>query len=494
MTDFLRINRMARGEARIHKKYSTIVHIVLGMGCLLEALATAPSYLSGVYESLQMSITAIGLLLIGACIGPTGIISIFRDLSSPQFSDVQMSLPISAKQRFFSKLLALGYVHIFPVMGWGFLTWVFCLIKDAEHAGTYFTLYLILVVIALFFDSVAVMCAVCCGRRSETRYFTYLAVICLSFTPLLIRAKLMEEYAGQTSDPSLLFSCWTLAFVAAVTDVGFLSLTFKVILIINCLISLAVMSLMYFVYRNRDATSAGKPVTNRIFFESLMFVGVVTFFVAVGRVSISMTILLGIAYLVVHIVTFRGMLSADKVILWIGKYVGTMALYMLLSWIAYQSNGFGAVYSIPSKNLDGACISIELLSYEMNSCNAEGYAGPRGHYLRDGRTLAAPREINDEQMRKVIRTVQKYFANREKSYDRFCEKAWTRDMFDIGIYDVTARCEIVVWFPDGPEDEYSSYKKNIVMTQELELSSEELGRLLAELREQGLIDIYSYPY
>ncbi len=490
MTDFRRINKMARGEARIHKKYSTITHIVLGMGCLLQALALAPSYMDGVYESLQMSITAIGLLLIGACIGPTGVISIFRDLSSQQFSDVQMSLPISAKQRFFSKLLALGYVHIFPVFSWGFLTWVFCLIKDAENAGSYFTLFLILVVIALFFDAVAVMCAVCCGRRAETRYFTYLAAICLSFTPLLIRSRLISDFAGQTSDPSLLFSCWTLSFVAGVTDLGFKSVAFKIILIINCLISIAVMSLMYFVYRNRDATSAGKPVTSRIFFETMMFVGVTTFFVGVGTLSTSLLILLGIAYLVVHIVTFRGMLSADKLVFWVGKYIGTVALFIMLNWIAYLSSGFGAVYNTPSENFDGACISVEIESYGVVHTWVDGYAGPQRHYLNDGRTVVEPREINDEQIRKTIRTVQKYFANREKNFSQFREISWNRDIFDTAIYEKTGRCKITVWFPNGPEDSYSRMSGRVVMTQELELNPEEISQLLAELQEQNLIDIY----
>lgn len=487
MKRFLRINRMALGETRTHTKFIVIVNILLGFGCLL--LSLEKSYI----DLLHADWMVFGYLLfaVGGIIGTMAVIGVFRDLNSIQYSDVQMSLPMSSAQRYFSKLLALFYLHIFPVLFWGGLTVV---IKTIEKHNSevyrffwttgdwdffwyesvdWFRLYLCFAASVLFLDAVGVLCAVCCGRRAETGYFSYIAAYCLSVLPLLIRNRLLQTWGGQTMEPGHAFFVWTWSFwVKTYTDFP------TYLLLINCGISIALMVLMYFVYRRRDAGTAGRPVSNRVFFEGVMFAAVLTMLSLNGsRYGILLTIT-GIAYLVIHIITFREQLSCRKIAVWLGKYAVTVLLVFLLNFAAYMTNGFGAVYYIPSESLDGAHVVV---TTNRTTGSVVFYAGSglaiynESMEAYDG--YVAPISMSDALKRDAIRIVQRHLAAQEKSFTDFfqrlglieTEENWRRDLVNITVFQTKT----------GPDQE--------VMTQSLFLPYHEINAMAEELEDSGLV-------
>ena len=109
-----RINRMALGEARTHGRVFTVLNIILGVGCLLQCFVGATA------DVVDSNVSAVGLLLLcaGALMGPVFAVGVFREMHNRQQSDVIFALPMSAGERYVSKLLALVYLHILPVAVW----------------------------------------------------------------------------------------------------------------------------------------------------------------------------------------------------------------------------------------------------------------------------------------------------------------------------------------------------------------------------------------
>ena len=116
-----RINKFALGEARTHKKFFVITNIILGMGGLLYLFMSSWSrydeFMEGDTAGRRVIVdfvpSGLGLFLlgVGCCIGLMGAASVFRDMNSVQLGDVQLSLPMTASERYYSKLLALCYLH-----------------------------------------------------------------------------------------------------------------------------------------------------------------------------------------------------------------------------------------------------------------------------------------------------------------------------------------------------------------------------------------------
>ncbi|MBR7019770.1 MAG: hypothetical protein IKI15_01780 [Lachnospiraceae bacterium] len=486
---------MALGEARTHGRVFLALNIILAAGCLLQ------SYVGGTAEILESNMSEIGIILFcaGALVGPMIVSGVFREMHSQQHSDVVYALPMSAGERYASKILAFVYLHVLPVMIWGGIAVLATVLRvnslgehviglSAERCVLY---YGFLNLGTLFIDAIAVVCSVCCGRLAETQYLTYLTAASISMGPLLLRTQLMEKIGGQTTDPGLGYFLWTLSPLAWKSNAGMT--TYGIVCLTNCLISAAVITLAFFVYRNRDAGSAGKPIVSRVFFEIALAVGLVSYYaLLLFSTSLAAVIALGgVVYLVIHIISFRGILSVGKVVLWFGKFALTTAAFLLLLWIAYASDGFGAIRYIPSQDMGGACIRIEReWGYgDVAPMKLVAYAGlPKYTYDLVGAAgittydEISGKEINDAKIREVVDVFQKYAADRDKDFVSFWE------FFAQGIErkNGTERdryCEVIIWFPnkDG----------KVIMRQGVKLTVHQASELMNDLSMLGYMNFNS---
>ena len=507
-----RINRFALGEARTHKKFFVIANIILGMGGLLYAFLSEISRyetiddMSGAessYVDCYPSYLGVLLLVVGGAIGLIGAAGIFRDMNSVQLSDVQLSLPMTGTERYFSKLLALCYIHIFPVILWAGVPSLICKLRcvalgdPTADDGFITAAFLMIMAGTLFVDCLTILCSVCCGALGETIYFTIITILCTSIAPAMIWYTLTDTCAGQTADPSILFSTWTLSFVLNIETVNEEDGLFNLMIIINCLISAGVMALICLIYNRRDARTVGTPIANRLFFELVMFLGLTTvysvfFFHTEAYIGV---IIVAVIYIVIHIIASRGKLGKKNVIGWLLKFAASTAAYLLLAWGAYQTDGFGIVYHLPSASLEGARVSISLFGYDDKS---------RTIYNFDAKLNNGISELTDAQVRETARVLQRAITERPKSVEGFFRRLNGSD-YGYSTNDEDYYCPANIDICYGTRDQLrednddwkyrSSYET--MHQRAVFYSSEEIRKLAQELDALGFLvktgEVEQYP-
>lgn len=488
-----RINRMALGEARTHGRTFTVLNIILGVGCLLQCFVGATA------DILDSNVSDVGciLLCVGALMGPVFVVGVFREMHNRQQSDVVYALPMSAGERYVSKLLALVYLHILPVAVWSGIAALTTALADKGYRYNdwfYSTfecfspdmcgkLFAVLIACMMFLDAISVVCSVCCGRLAEIQYLTYLAVVAISAAPLLLRAQLMEKIGGQVAKPGLGYFLWTFSLLAWDDDAS-LGMYVKVCLI-HCLISVAVMALAFLVYRRRDAGSAGKPIVSRVFFELVLACGLVAYYaLLLFQMSLVAAIALaGVVYLVIHIISFRGILSGVRIALWTVKFIATTVAFILLLWVAFATDGFGAIRYVPTRDMTGACIKVDKeWDYYEDARGCIAYAGPLPYTFemdyRNGDWIQGRiprREIIDWKMREVVKVFQKFAADRDKDFSAFLNffaDGWeTKDGVERNMV-----CTLRIWF-QGADGE------DTVMVQDVKMTPMQAENLMWEIRD-----------
>lgn len=94
-----------KGEILSHKKISFVAIIINVFAVLLLALGNSPTDANPdatyVYQNFSLIFFGVSVFL-----GILIVALFFRDLWSKQYSDMQLSLPLSARERFISKTLA----------------------------------------------------------------------------------------------------------------------------------------------------------------------------------------------------------------------------------------------------------------------------------------------------------------------------------------------------------------------------------------------------
>ena len=496
-----RINKFALGEARTHKKFFIIANIILGMGGLLYLFLSGYSKYDRYSEddalgtmtvSFEPSWLGLFLLGVGSCIGLMAAASIFRDMNNVQLGDVQLSLPMTANERYLSKLLALFYIHVLPVLVWlGLPTLVHtlrCKAEGVDSAEYLPTIFLALVTIMLFINCITVLCSVCCGALAETIYFTIIAIVCISVAPALLWYTLAETCAGQSTDPGYVFSVWSLSFVLNVEDADDNIAKFNCMLMLNSAISVIVMLLMSFVYRRRDARTVGTPIANRVFFECIMFGGLATvyaifFFRTEAYIGI---IIVAVIYMVIHIISSRGKLSVKKFLGWLGKFALSTAVYVALAGAAYATGGFGMVKHLPAYDLGNSIIEISLYTdYEVEKTTlADSGKSHYTHFYLGNRDPLNTDQATDQQVREMAGLFQKYAANRERTVSDFF-RSLNGEAYGYRIDRYRCRLSVQQHRKgiDGRGREYGTTET--VISQNIEFTPDEANALADELRALG---------
>ncbi|MBR1739194.1 MAG: hypothetical protein IJ737_02785 [Ruminococcus sp.] len=325
------------------------------------------------------------LLIVLALLGTATVLELFKDLISKQEADVQLSLPLSAKERFFSKLLALAKLQILPVICSGVIMTAGTILRDGfAHTGEVFGMMgrisVLIFALTLFIDALSIFCMCCCGAKAEGLYTSEIALVCLSFTPMLVYMYNILGFSGRSGMITgemkyfsilgvLVFFAWFPNPSTGTSRLAFVDLPNKgapIFISLNIIVSLLIILAAYCIYVRRDAKKVGKPVVSKLFLELFMIIGLMTlftFFFALGIWQFGILISL-VIYFVIRIVEARAKLNVKTFLIWLGKYALTFAGFIAITAVGYFTGGFGQYKTMPRIN---SCDDITINVYVSNS-------------------------------------------------------------------------------------------------------------------------------
>jgi len=361
-----KINAASRSETLTHRKIRLIILLLIFAGSIFFIFDYRENILSSSYPyaTLQGGM-GIALLLIAAGFGIFAVFGIFKDLSSRQNADIQMSLPMSAKERYLSKILALCKLHIFPLLIASVALLLICLAKEGFTAVhfKYLTAYLTTTVCAaLFTDAAAIFCMCCCGAKAEGIYTSLITIFCVTLMPFLYFSKAVSNFSGVSDFPNMdnIFALTGLMSVPVAFEMEWEAMPY---VLANCLTSCLIVFLSFLIYKKRDASMVGSPMVYRLFFELFMFMGLSTLFTMFCFSDmwwVGMTIAV-IIYLIIRIVAARAKLTVLRFGGWLLKFALSTGVFIGITAIGYYTNGFGFANLTPdTDSADYYCADLSL--------------------------------------------------------------------------------------------------------------------------------------
>ena len=470
-----KINRTALAEVRTHKKILMIMNIMLAAATLLLWMV----------ENEGLMLLGMFLFCVGGAIGIIASVSVFREMTNSQLCDVKLSLPMSNLERYFSRLLTLAYIHIFPVMVYGLFglagMYISEILSDERYiadisATDFVAIYLIGLGITLFIDSVTVFCTTCCGALAESVYFSIIAMGCISVAPGVMYYQIANAFGGMGDVPEFI-KYWTFSAVLAAEDANSPS---DMILpqIISILISCALFAAAYLTFKRRDASSVGDPIAVKLFYEIIMVLGVFTVYSAFicSRAMKAGVILTAIIYLVINIIVIRAKINPKRIAFWLLKLAATSAVFMAIVVAGFLTDGFGVYDHLPVRKMTNYGVDINTEYYLNGDYNKE----------YNGEATGDVGTVTDEDIRDMIKTARKY-GKREKTFDRF--KTLVFDDHNRYYYDYASEDDI-------SKNEYAcvnirvykNYKQDFtrdVMYQTIYVDKDDIEALFNELADKG---------
>lgn len=410
---FKKIHRAAAAEVRVHKKLSIITLVLYGVAMLLFIFNSDVHTMIDETDPAVFYPSGWGIFfaVVGVIVGYFTALNVFRDMSNQQLCDVSMALPIKSSERFFSKVLSLFYIQIFPLVvstlvGNGIaILWGIAQFGNIESkaAKTMFTIVFACLAGSMFIMAIAVLCACCCGALAESAYFSIILMGVLNALPMFFVYNIIFNCAGFNgmswyySDQSVDLGYFGLLFIISNTD--------KVIshCVVSAAISLVIMLLSGLIYVKRDARSVGTPIASKLFFEIIMALGCVTVF---SLFSLNEYVFWGVlisfvAYIIINIIISRAKINFFSFLKWGGKYAATLAAFTVLLVVTIKTGGFGFINARPAAEyLDQA--SFEIIYFDYNDYNPANYT----HYREDLETPVLTVEQADE----VMSICKKYLA------------------------------------------------------------------------------------
>lgn len=362
---FRKIARAALAELRVHKKIAIISYVLFGVSTLLfifNAEFYSVNRPGGAYFSPSGWGAVFGAM--GILVGFFAALNIFRDVNNQQFCDVTMALPIKAVERYLSKLLALFFLQVGPLiiaaLGGNAVAMLFGKISFGA-LNSESTEFLLMVVfgglsVSLFIMAVAVLCACCCGAPAESAYFSIILMFVINALPSTFVNHIVGKCSGFDTS-------WLYGGAGNVIDVkfwGFLPLfsggynnnvgDFVFHNVISIVLSLIVFFLAIFIYKKRDAKTVGTPIASRVFFEVMMALGCFTLFSFFGLTTAAWwgVLIAGVIYIIINVIVSRAKISAMSFFKWIVKYAVTTAAFAVLMVVTIKTGGFGQIYSRPA--------------------------------------------------------------------------------------------------------------------------------------------------
>lgn len=374
---FTRIYKGSNAELIAHKKKRVITIILLAFAGVIYGLDTSS-------RGDNVNPSALGVFMYFAALVPlfSCCTAVFKDMHDIPTADVQMSMPLSSAERYFSRLLTICRIWLIPF----FISAAGAFLLSAMFAGTHYSydsydirdysrtyhpevlmvydLHMLLWFLAavLFIIAVTVVCQCCVGAKAESKYLPVMLMTALSiFTPALYSFIIYQFADVHTSGEPFIYSLWTFSALG----VDFDSVRDTVLMIVNCLISLGVIYCGQFICQRRDARTVGKPIVFPLFFEVIMAVTLTLFFLMFHTDwdSFVVMFLAWLGSIILRIVVSRKNFSFAKIGLWSAMFVGYYVVFLLFMYIAFLTGGFGTIAKTPSPSEYegvGANVDIEI--------------------------------------------------------------------------------------------------------------------------------------
>ena len=345
-----RIIETSRRDFKVNKLLFVITNLVLFMNFIMQMsirkfithyIESETNYYEG-YAIAYVCIAAIALCAVFT------VFTLFRELFSKPHADLAYSLPVGAKERFFSKLLTLLKLHILPVIFWNIIQFIAILLTTditLNMLARYSAVFMFLQLSTSLFVILAVLlCMICCGRLAEMLYTAVIITACEVALPACILYSTINPYTVQyLYDLENFFNycpVWS-ALPAKLMDLGY-STNLLLLLIGSTIFSALLITLLYFLYKKRDGKDTGKPFVFSAFREIILILAVVTVTTYVLSDTSNLILLpaLLLGYLLVRILSSNSKLTIIRFVKWVGIFAVYMVIIFGVNILAYFCNGF----------------------------------------------------------------------------------------------------------------------------------------------------------
>ncbi|NLP26147.1 MAG: hypothetical protein GX365_02190, partial [Clostridiales bacterium] len=317
------------------------------------------------------AIIAIISMGISILLGITIATNTFAHLHKKSIVDMDYSLPISIKDRFFSSFLSGLLTYTVPYIG----AMVLSLIINAfglalntawnrtfgGYTGELIKLMVVGFFIMLFVYTLSVFITTCCGTLFESiAYIFIINILIPSSIAIFFLAKASNLYGisiDQTVINAIKYSSpiGGLTFAGEIIseiDYGILSVSnFFRWIIIYSLVIVGVFILTYLLYKKRRAEDVSKPfVYNLLYYivVSLITFNILMVVTEEKYLLIPLLIFSGVVYLIFDVVKNRGF---KKIHMTVVRYGITAVSSIVLSGIISATNFFGIEYYVPAENM-----------------------------------------------------------------------------------------------------------------------------------------------
>lgn len=402
-----RIIKTSRRDFKVNKLLFVITNLVLFMNFIMQMsirkfithyIESETNHYEG-YVIAYVCIAAIALCAVFT------VFTLFRELFSKPHADLAYSLPASAKERFFSKLLTLLKLHILPVIFWNIIQFI------AIFLTTDITLYMVArysavlmfteLATSLFVILAVLLCMICCGRLAEMIYTAVIITVCEAALPACIYYSTISPFTVQYPYDIENFVTYCPAWSAISAKLMEFGYSTKVLLLLigSTIFSALLITLLYFLYKKRDGKDTGKPFIFSAYREIILILAVVTVTTYVLSDTSNLILLpaLLLGYLLVRILSSNSKLTIIRFVKWVGIFAVYMIVIFGVNILAYFCDGFtGKINGSRLSDANRVCV--------MNSTSD----GVTFHYLSD--TLS-----KDEAMQ-IIYIYNKALDTRKKSF------------------------------------------------------------------------------
>lgn len=402
-----RIINTSRRDFRVNKLLFIITNLVLFMNFIMQM--SMRKFITYYSESVTNSYTGYGLAQAGsvaiALCAVFTVFTLFRELYSKPHADLVYSLPSSAKERFFSKLLTLLKIHILPILCWNIIQFIAVLLTTdiALKTVARYSAVLMLTQLAtsLFVILAVLLCMICCGRLAEMIYTAVIIAACEAALPGCIYYSTISpftvQYPYDFENFTLYWPAWSV-LPAKLMDLGY-STKLLLLLIGSVLISAIFIILLYFLYKKRDGKDTGKPFVFSAYREIILILAVVTVTTYVLSDTSNLILLpaLLLGYLLVRILSSDRKLTIIRFVKWVGIFAVYMVVIFGVNILAYLCNGF-------TGKINGSRLSDANFVYATNSTSD----GARFDYLSN--------ILSKEEALQIIDIYNKALDTRKKSF------------------------------------------------------------------------------
>lgn len=402
-----RIITTSSRDFKVNKLLFVIINLVLFMNFIMQM--SMRKFITYYSESVTNNYTGYGLAEAGtvaiALCAVFTVFTLFRELYSKPHADLVYSLPASAKERFFSKLLTLLKLHILPVLFWNIIQFIAVLLTTdiALKIVARYSAVLMFTQLStsLFVILALLLCMICCGRLAEMIYTAVVITVCEFALPACIYYSTISPYAVQYPYDleNFIIYCpaWSV-LPAKLMSFGY-STKLLLLLIGSTLFSALLITLLYFLYKKRDGKDTGKPFVFSAYREIILILAVITVstYVLSDTSNLILIPALLLGYLLVRILSSNRKLTIVRFVKWIGIFAVYMIVIFGVNVLAYFCDGFtGKINGSRLSDANRVCV--------MNSTSD----GVTFHYLSD--TLS-----KDEAMQ-IIYIYNKALDTRKKSF------------------------------------------------------------------------------